>query len=116
MKEQKKKDDLERKELEKRKLTYLTAFDVLMKAQYMQEKISDPREKMIPAHWISSFGKEYSGENRRMSCGSSPNLKRGSGELSSPNSPEHSKELKKNKMIASVEDHDQGSPEALVLV
>ena len=59
-------------------------------------------DDMIPAHcspppWTSSFGRQLSEQNRRMSFGSSPNLKRGAEQLSSPSSPQPTNNSKKNK-------------------
>jgi hypothetical protein len=62
----------------------------------------DPRDEIIPPHCTpppltSSFGRQIFEQNRRMSFGSSPSLKRGSDQLGSPNSPQSIREPKKNK-------------------
>ena len=112
-KKQKLKDEQEKlsqeakNEKEKRREKNLTAFDVLMQAQQTHYNLENTTESFIPASctpgpWASEFGQRINIE-RRMSFGSSPNLlnrlkKRGSEQLSSPNSPDHvSDTMKKSR-------------------
>ena len=95
-------EELETKEKEEKKLKNLSIFDKMMKSRHMQDKLKDPLDVLIPAHcsphpWTSTFGRQLSEQSRRMSVGSSPNLKRGAELLSSPNSPQHTNIPKKNK-------------------
>lgn len=99
---QKKQEDEEKKAKEEKKKKHLSAFDILMNARHLQDTNRDPREEMIPSHctpqpWKSSFSRELSEQNRRMSFGSSPCFKRGPDQLDSPNSPQPTMEPKKNK-------------------
>ena len=103
----KKQEELEKIEKEGRKLQNLTAFDFLMRNRHLQDRVIDRRDDRIPAHcspqpWKSDFVRELSEKNRRMSFGSSPNLKRGCDELSSPSSPQSISDCKKNKNKDSV--------------
>ena len=98
----KKQQESEKIEKEGKKLKNLTAFDLLMRTRHLQDRDIDHRDSVIPAHcspqpWKSDFGREFSEQNRRMSFGSSPNLKRGFAELSSPSSPQTISDNKKNK-------------------
>ena len=90
IKEQKKKEEHENIESDKNQIRIsVSAFDLMMKTRHLQNMVKDPR---------SGSGQELS---RRMSFGSSPNLKRGAHELSSPSSPQTIRDLKKNKNIDS---------------
>lgn len=98
-KEKQKIKALEKKNKDEKILDNQTAFDVLMKAQ---QQFKDPRDDQLPpncstSHLKSWFGQQVSAENRRLSFGSSPNLKRGPDQLSSPNSPQPSGDIKKSK-------------------
>ena len=92
----------------------LTAFDVLMQAQQSQNEQVNTRATFLPAFCSPAPLKSQFGISleRRLSFGSSPSLynrfnKRGSEQLSSPNSPDQlSDTLKKSKE----EDSENASP------
>ena len=106
---QKKQQEIERKEKEERQLKNISAFDLMMKTRQLPNKPrADPRDSLLPTNCLtppclSSWGQEL---NRRLSFGSTSNLKRGPAELDSPNSPELFNEFKKNKKTESVADQN----------
>ena len=93
LKEKMNKEDIEGKEKKQKQIQNLSAFDIMMKTRHLQNMAVDPRKEL--------------------SFGSSPNLKRGSDELSSPNSPLPILDYKKNKSKESAVVGDEHSVQEL---